>query len=120
MPARHLPMPDATGARIRRDQPERNHSACCEPDRHPERAGWQARVVDLLGQGVRPCVPRRTVVLAGGVEMMFSFIPPGSFLAGIPLDEAKEGEYEKRERRTTMAGFYLGTALVTFYAASGS
>src|SRR5262249_26033532 len=34
------------------------------------------------GQGVRPCVPQRTVVLGEGVEMTFSFIPPGSFLMG--------------------------------------
>src|SRR5437660_224334 len=51
-------------------------ATCCEPDRHPERAGWQARVVELIGQGVRPCVPQRRVVLAKGVEMGFSFIPP--------------------------------------------
>src|SRR4051812_33393600 len=88
-------------------------ATCCEPDRHPERAAWQARIVELLGQGVSPCVPQQTVELTEGVEMTFSFIPPGNFLAGIPLDEAKEGEYEKRERRTTMAGFYLGTTLVT-------
>ena len=38
-------------------------ATCCEPDRHPERAAWQARIVELLAQGVRPCVPQRTVVL---------------------------------------------------------
>src|SRR4051794_20798627 len=59
----------------------------CEPDRHPERAGWQARVVGLIGQGVRPCVPQRTVVLGGGVEMGFAFIPPGTFLMGSPPGE---------------------------------
>src|SRR4051812_28254838 len=57
-------------------------ATCCEPERHPERAGWQARIVELIGQGVRPCVPQRTVGLGKGVEMTFSFIPPGSFLMG--------------------------------------
>src|SRR5436853_2548410 len=54
-------------------------ATCCEPDRHPERAGWQARVVELLAFGVRPCVPQQTVELAEGVEMTFSYITPGSF-----------------------------------------
>ena len=40
---------------------------CCEPDRHPERAAWQARVVELLTAGVRPSVPRQIVALAKGV-----------------------------------------------------
>src|SRR5256714_9023631 len=62
-------------------------ATCCEPDQHPERAAWQARVVELLGQGVQPCVPQRTVVLAEGVEMTFSFIPPGDFLMGSPQSE---------------------------------
>ena len=57
-------------------------ATCCEPERHPERAGWQARVVELLGQGVMPCVPQKTVELGDGVEMAFGFIPPGSFLMG--------------------------------------
>src|SRR4051794_38333878 len=60
--------------------PRRLLATCCEPDQHPERAGWQSRIVELIGQGVRPCVPRRTVVLGGGVQMTFSFIPPGSLL----------------------------------------
>src|SRR5881397_2332309 len=59
-------------------------ATCCEPEKHPERAGWQERVVELIGQGVRPCVPQRTVDLGLGVQMTFSFIPPGSFLMGSP------------------------------------
>src|SRR5437660_9681442 len=60
---------------------------CCEPERHPERAVWQARVVELIGEGVRPCVPQKRVVLGEGVEMTFNFIPPGSFLMGSPEEE---------------------------------
>jgi uncharacterized protein (TIGR02996 family) len=59
-------------------------ATCCEPERHPERAGWQGRLVGLLAAGVRPCVPQRTVLLAEGVEMTFSFVPPGSFLMAAP------------------------------------
>src|SRR5436309_1599348 len=62
-------------------------ATCCGPDQHPERAVWQARIVDLIGQGVRPCVPQRSVVLGKGVEMGFSFIPPGTFLMGSPPDK---------------------------------
>ena len=57
-------------------------ATCCESEQHPQRRGWQARVVELLGQGVRPCVPQQTVRLAEGVGMTFSFVPPGSFLMG--------------------------------------
>jgi uncharacterized protein (TIGR02996 family) len=88
-------------------------ATCCEPDEHPERAGWQGRIVELLGQGVRPCVPRRTVVLPGGVEMAFSFIPPGTFLMGSPRGE--EGRYgnETLHRVNVANGYRLGTGPVT-------
>src|SRR5947209_9383527 len=46
-------------------------ATCREPDQHPERAGWHARIVELIGQGVRPCIPQRTVLLGRGVEMTF-------------------------------------------------
>src|SRR3954466_10218761 len=62
-------------------------ATCCEPDEHPQRAAWQAWVVALLGEGVRPCVPQNTLDLGGGVTMTFSFIPPGSFLMGSPKAE---------------------------------
>src|SRR3954466_6070338 len=62
-------------------------ATCCEPELHPQRAGWQARIVELIGQGVRPCVPQRAVVLGEGVELVFTFIPPGSFLLGSPPQE---------------------------------
>jgi uncharacterized protein (TIGR02996 family) len=29
-------------------------ATCCEPERHPERQGWHARLVELLAHGVRP------------------------------------------------------------------
>src|SRR3954469_21936832 len=41
-------------------------ATCCVPEEHPERADWQARIVELIGQGVRPCVPQRKVVLGEG------------------------------------------------------
>jgi len=92
-------------------------ATCCEPEQHPERTSWHARIVELIGQGVRPCVPQRTVVLAEGVEMKFSFIPPGSFLMGSPQDEMEgEGEeylvfyrttYEVLHRVTLTRGFGL-------------
>src|SRR5205823_5198231 len=62
-------------------------ATCCEPERHPERAVWQARIVSMLADGVKPCVPQRTVALGEGVGMTFNFIQPGTFLMGSPPQE---------------------------------
>jgi formylglycine-generating enzyme required for sulfatase activity len=88
-------------------------ATCTEPDRHPQRSAWQARVVALLAEGVRPCVPGRSVRLGRGVEMTFSFIPPGSFLMGSPPDEEARREDESQHRVTLTQGFYLGIHPVT-------
>jgi uncharacterized protein (TIGR02996 family) len=92
---------------------QRLMATCCEPEQHPERAAWQGRLVDLLGEGVRPCVPRRTVTLAEGVEMVFHFIPPGSFLMGSPPDEVARQADETQHRVTLTQGFWLGIHAVT-------
>src|SRR3954463_1058768 len=88
-------------------------ATCCEPDRHPERAAWQARIVELIGDGVRPCVPQRTVVLGEGVEMTFNFIPPGTFLMGSPPDEEGRLDNEVLHRVTLPRVFWLGISPVT-------
>jgi uncharacterized protein (TIGR02996 family) len=88
-------------------------STCCQPDQHPERAAQQARLVELLAAGVRPCLPRRTVALAESVEMTFAWIPPGTFLMGSPPKEA-DRDYEETQHRVTLTkGFYLGIHPVT-------
>jgi uncharacterized protein (TIGR02996 family) len=87
-------------------------ATCCEPERHPARSEWQARMVALLGEGVRPCLPQETITLPGGVEMTFSFIPPGSFLMGSDHREAKAGE-KPVHRVTLTKGFFLGIHPVT-------
>src|SRR3954463_13015440 len=69
-------------------------ATCCEPDRHPERAGWQARIVGLIGQGVTSCLPQQAVALGGGVEMRFAFCPPGTFLMGSPPKELERADDE--------------------------
>src|SRR5262245_22001735 len=69
------------------------------------RAALQASVVRLLAEGVRPCVPRRVVVLPGGVEMAFHFIPPGTFLMGTPEAEEGRSEDETLHRVTLTRGF---------------
>src|ERR1700678_4414078 len=43
-------------------------ATCCEPDQHPQRASWQARMIELLDQGVKPCHPQTSVELCEGVE----------------------------------------------------
>ncbi len=84
-------------------------ATCCEPDAHPGRADWQARVVARLGAGVRPCVPRHTLTLPGGVPLVGAFVPPGSFLMG-----GTEYDDEKPVRRRTLTdGFFLGVYPVT-------
>jgi uncharacterized protein (TIGR02996 family) len=89
-------------------------ATCCEPEKHPERAVWQARIVALLAEGVKPCVPQRKVLLDKGVEMTFSFIPPGSFLMGSPPEESKRHYLERPRHRVTLTkGYWLGVRKVT-------
>src|SRR5262249_38150487 len=81
----------------------------------PERAGWQSRIVELLGQGVHPRVPRQTVFLGKRprVPMTFSWIPPGTFLMGSPPEEVGRRTNETRHRVTLTKGFWLGVYPVT-------
>jgi uncharacterized protein (TIGR02996 family) len=90
-------------------------ATCCEPDRYPARRQWQARMVELLAQGVRPCVPQRVVVVGKRVKlpMTFAWIGPGSFLMGSPEQEQYRGDDEQRHRVTLTRGFWLATHLVT-------
>jgi uncharacterized protein (TIGR02996 family) len=88
-------------------------ATCCQPDQHPERVAQQARLVELLTAGVRPCLPRRAVALAESVEMTFAWIPPGTFLMGSPPDEAEREDNETQHRVTLTEGFYLGIHPVT-------
>jgi uncharacterized protein (TIGR02996 family) len=84
-------------------------ATCCEPDSHPERADWQRRVVELLDAGVAPCVPRHTLTLPGGVPLVGSFVPPGSFLMG-----GTEYDEEKPVHRVTLTtGLFMGVHPVT-------
>jgi uncharacterized protein (TIGR02996 family) len=84
-------------------------ATCCEPDAHPERAGWQGRVTELLDAGVAPCVPQHTLMLPGGVPLVGSFVPPGSFLMG-----GTENDAEKPVHRVTLTtGYFLGVHPVT-------
>jgi uncharacterized protein (TIGR02996 family) len=87
-------------------------ATCCEPDDHPERSTWQARVVELLTEGVRPCVPRRSVQL-GALEMTFAFVPPVPFLMGSPPAEPARTNSEELRRVALDRGCWLATHLVT-------
>jgi uncharacterized protein (TIGR02996 family) len=88
-------------------------ATCCEPDKHPERVRQQARMVEMLVAGVRPCLPRRTVVLAEGVDMTLAWISPGTFLMGSPPEEPERFEDETLHEVTLPQGFYLGIHAVT-------
>jgi uncharacterized protein (TIGR02996 family) len=87
-------------------------ATCCEPA-HPARADWQSRMVELLAEGVHPCVPRRTVTLGKDVEMTFSWIPPGEFLMGSPETEEDRHDDEPL-RRMTAPGFWLRTKALPY------
>jgi uncharacterized protein (TIGR02996 family) len=84
-------------------------ATCCEPDAHPERVQWHGRVVELLDAGVRPCVPQHTLMLPGGVPLVGSFVPPGSFLMGGTVEDD-----EKPVHRVNLTrGFFMGVFAVT-------
>jgi uncharacterized protein (TIGR02996 family) len=87
-------------------------ATCCKPERRYKRAKQHARIVELLAQGVKPCVPQRTLSLGDGVEMTVNFIPPGVFLMGCPQKE--KGYYKEEQHRVTLTqGFWLAACLVT-------
>jgi uncharacterized protein (TIGR02996 family) len=88
-------------------------ATCCEPEQHPLRDGWHARIVELLAAGVKPCVPQRTVVLGPGMGMAFSFIPPGTCLVGTPLDVEGLQPSECPHWVTVASGFWLAVYPVT-------
>ncbi|MCE9568265.1 MAG: SUMF1/EgtB/PvdO family nonheme iron enzyme [Planctomycetes bacterium] len=87
-------------------------ATCCEPDAYPERKAWQSRVVELIAAGVSPCVPRKTLVLPGGLPLTFAFVPPGSFLMGSNHPEGSTDE-KPVHRVTLTKGFFLGVYPVT-------
>jgi uncharacterized protein (TIGR02996 family) len=72
-----------------------------------------ARMMELMRSGVQPCLPQRTITLPGGVEMRFSFIPPGSFLMGSPESEKDRQGNETRHMVTLTRSFWLGQTPVT-------
>jgi uncharacterized protein (TIGR02996 family) len=85
------------------------HATCCEPNAHPERAAWHARITELLGAGVVPCGPRHSLELPGGVPLVGAFIPPGSFLMGGTVDDSEQPVH----RVTLTRGCFLGAFPVT-------
>ncbi len=88
-------------------------TTCCEPERHPERTEWHARVVALLAKGVRPCVPQKQLVLHSGVDMTFNFIPPGSYHMGSPVDEKGRRDTEVQRLVSLTGGFWMGAYPIT-------
>lgn len=98
-------------------------ATCCAPDAHPERAAWQARMVELLVAGVVPCVPRHTLTLPGGVPLVGAFIPPGTFLMGGTVEENEKPIHEVAVAGGLFMGIYPVTqaqwAAVTSHGSGG-
>ncbi len=88
-------------------------ATCCDPKNHPERVRQQARIVELLAAGVRPCLPRQTIALAKGVDMTFAWIAPGTFRMGSPSEEPERFEDETLHEVTLAQGFYFGIHAVS-------
>jgi uncharacterized protein (TIGR02996 family) len=79
----------------------------------PKHPCWESRLRELTEQGVRVCLPRRTVRLIDGVEMEMVLVPPGSFRMGSPEDEPSRCEDEHQHTVTLTRGFWLGIHPVT-------
>src|SRR5262245_45202974 len=62
----------------------------------------QARVQQLLAEGVLPVVPRRTL----RPDFEFAWIPPGSFRMGSPPSERRRVSDEPRHLVTLTRGFW--------------
>lgn len=73
----------------------------------------QQRMIQLLKQGVRPPVPRKTFELGNGVSLPFHFLSPGSFLMGSPDSEIDRGDDEIQHPVLISKGFYLSVYPVT-------
>src|SRR5262249_32985593 len=56
---------------------------------------------------------RLTLPLAPGVELVFAWVPPGSFLMGSPRTEEDHEDDEWRHKVTLGRGFYLGAYPIT-------
>ena len=87
-------------------------ATCCETELHPERTTWHARIVELIGGDIRPCVPQETLLLPGDIPMTFSFIPPGRFRMGSAHSETRANE-RPVHMVTVTKGFFLGIYPVT-------
>jgi uncharacterized protein (TIGR02996 family) len=74
----------------------------------------EARLQQLLRQGVRPVTPRTRVVLSAEASLELALIPPGRFLMGSPEDEPGRMSDEGPRHRVKIAeGFWLGVYPVT-------
>jgi uncharacterized protein (TIGR02996 family) len=75
-----------------------------------DRLAAEGRVRELLGAGVKPCVP----TLQNSIGMRLALVPPASFLMGSPEDEAERGDDEGPRHEVEISRpFYLGVFPVT-------
>ena len=68
--------------------------------------------MELIEAGVKPCVPERTLVLPGNVELKMVFIPPGAFRMGSNSSQALADEKPVHIVSLTQ-GFWMGIYPVT-------
>jgi uncharacterized protein (TIGR02996 family) len=79
-----------------------------------ERRRAEARMQQLLRQGVRPVMPRARLALSAEASLEMVLVPPGGFLMGSPDDEPGRMTDEGPRHRVTIGrGFWLGAYPVT-------
>ncbi|MGL4551232.1 MAG: SUMF1/EgtB/PvdO family nonheme iron enzyme [Gemmataceae bacterium] len=75
----------------------------------PARPAEERRLTELLGAGVRPCVPEAT----GAAEMRLALVPAGRFLMGSPAGEDRRHDDEFQHPVEITRPFWFGVYPVT-------
>jgi uncharacterized protein (TIGR02996 family) len=88
----------------------RRTARLCRELEYDERAAEEARVQELIREGMNPCMPRLTVSL----KLEMTLLPPGVFWMGADKGEWDNAPAERPRHRVPLTKpFYLSTFLVT-------
>jgi formylglycine-generating enzyme required for sulfatase activity len=92
--------------------------ACCIASKAARRTGSAVVLAEQLGSALTTHEEPKpgdvvAVSLGGNVTMKFAWCPPGTFLMGSPISEAKRSDDETQHRVTLTRGFHLSVFPVT-------